>query len=104
MSTKRKKAVSSKLTIYITYFIHYFGRLQLATDENQPPEVGTTKVVNNAQQNHNADVASSQPVATDSHIINMGLLNENLKDIAAHAATCQAYQIKLQSEPRDDKI
>ena len=96
--------MSSKLTICITYFIHYIGRLQLATDENQPPEVGTAKVVNNVQQNHNADVASSQPVATDSRIINMGLLNEHLKDVAAHAATCQAYQSKLQSEPRDDKM
>ena len=83
------------MTICITYFIHYIGRLQLATDENQPPEVGTAKVVNNIQQNHNADVASSQPVATDSRIINMGLLNEHLKDVAAHAATCQAYQSKL---------
>ena len=62
------------------------------------------KVVNNVQKNHTADVASSKLVATDSCIINIGLLNEHLKDVAAHAATCQAYQSKLQSQSRDNKM
>ena len=43
-------------------------------------------------------------VATDSCIINMGLLSEHLKDVAAHGATCQAYQSKLQSQPWDNKM
>ena len=34
----------------------------------------------------------------------MGLLNEYLKEVAAHAATCQSYQSKVESLPLDDTM
>ena len=67
---QKKKEVSSKLTICITYFIHYISRLQQATKENQPPEVGLAKVVNNVQKNHNTDVASSKLIRSNRQLHN----------------------------------
>ena len=47
------------------------------------------------------DKACSSTSALDSWIINLGQLNVYLNNIAAHAATCKAYQGKIDSFPDD---
>ena len=47
------------------------------------------------------DKACSSTSASDSRIINLGQLNVYLNKIAAHAATCKAYQGKIDSFPDD---
>ena len=81
-------------------------RSSLATGPDQQSDsVDTSKAANNQQPSHEADTASiHNPAATDSRIINIGLLNEHLKEIAAHAATCQSYQSKVESLSLDDTM
>ena len=47
------------------------------------------------------DKSCSSTSASDSRIINLGQLNVYLNKIAAHAATCKAYQGKIDSFPDD---
>ena len=81
-------------------------RSSLATSPNQQSDsIDASKAANNQLPSHEADTASiHNPAATDSRIINIGLLNENLKEVAAHAATCQSYQGKVESLSLDDTI
>ena len=52
--------------------------------------------VSSHKLSHTAEVLSTQAAETDSRIINIGLLNEHQKEVAAHAATCNVYQSKIQ--------
>ena len=47
------------------------------------------------------DKAYCSTSSTDSQIINLGQLNDYLNKIAVHAATCEAYQSKVDSSPSD---
>ena len=102
MSTKGVKGHSElKIRTAVKFNQLYFSRFQ-ATNEGQQSH--TADVSNHKQLSHTAEVSSSQPAETDSRIINIGLLNEHLKEVAAHAATCNAYQSKVQSLSLEDTM
>ena len=71
---------------------------------NEGQQSHTPDVSDHKHLGHTAEAPSSQPAETDSRIINIGLLNEHLKEVAAHAATCNAYQSKVQSLSLEDTM
>ena len=58
----------------------------------------TVDVSNHKQLSHAAEVPNTQAAGTDSRIINIGLLNEHQKGVAA----CNVYQSKVQSLSLED--